>query len=529
MRLLLLANFTFYVVVCIVGCGPVSLTPPSEEPAVIESVPVFQEAQRLFNAGQFEEAIQLWEQVPPADPKYLDAQMSIRQARLQIGRIREREVTSKEETSQFDRYIEQAEQFEQQGEFHKALETYEEARLLAPENTLLHEKIEELHALLDDAVERHSALGELYFSQGEYEKSRKEWEQLLLIEPDHEKAKQRLADIEVLTATSDSVFFQRGRSLMQKGLISQARLEFEKAQRVNPNNTRTRSYLNRLSNIPFTEYSVQKGDTLSSIAEKYSGNPGDFTVLADFNQLRPQAPLKVGQKIKLPHILNFKESLDPQGEDAFAELNADTENAQPNSGSRGITPSTAPVDEPRTPTEDLFEQGVAAYNQRNYRDAMQLFQQVYDRDPENQEAYEYFIRAASAIKGGTPIVKTEPEESPGQKQKDTDTDKAETLIQQGLNARKAGNLNAAITAFEEAGRLAPQNREIQEYLETTRDDLKKLITFHLNEGIKFFNKEALEDAILEWEKVLEVDPDNPQALEYRERAKKMLDALASPN
>lgn len=507
------------------GCGQISFTPPSEQP-VVEAVPGFQEAQRLFAAGRFEEAIEMWEQIPSSDPRYLDAQLGIRQARLQINQITEREVTSEQEISQFDRYIEQAEQFEQQGDFHNALEMYEEARLLAPENTLLHEKIEELHALLDDAVERHKALGELYFAQGEYEKAKQEWERLLLIEPGNEQAQQRLADIEVLTATSDSVFFQRGRSLMQKGLINQATAEFQKAQRVNPNNPRTISYVNRLENIPFTEYTVQKGDTLSSIAEKYSGNPGDFTILVDFNRLNPQEPLNIGQKIKIPHILNFQQSLDPQGENTFAELDEEPGGPPSNATSRGVTAPNVPVvQENLTPVEELFEQGIAAYNQRNYREAMQIFQQVYERNPENQEAYEYFLQAARAIRGGTPIVRVEPETVEQNQARDAEID---NLSQQGVTALNSGNPKMAIAIFEEANQLAPQNREVQEYLEKARDELKKLITFHLNEGIKFFNKEALEDAILEWDKVLELDPENPQAIAYRQRAKTMLDALASP-
>ena len=416
---------------------------------------------------------------------------------------------------------------EQQGDFHKALETYEEARLLAPDNTLLHEKIETLHALLEDAVERHKTLGELYFAQGEYEKARREWERLLLIDPENEQAKQRLADIEVLTATSDSVFFQRGRALMQKGLIKQAASEFEKARRVNPNNTRTLSYLHKLANIPSTEYIVQKGDTLSSIAEKYSGNPGDFTILMDFNELGPQDLLKIGQKILIPHILNFQKAIDPQGEDTLAELDEKAGVNQSNPMPRDITPPIVPDEESLAPIEDLFEQGIVAYNQKNYREAMQIFQQVYERNPENQAAYEYFLRAASAMKGGMPIVGTEPDE-PLEQARNIHTE-IDALIQQGVLAWQAGNLKAAIAAFEEANQLAPQNREIQEYLEKIRDDLKKLTTFHLNEGIKFFNREALEDAILEWEKVLDLDPGNPQALAYRERAKKMLDALATPN
>lgn len=506
------------------GCGPISLTPPSEE-TITQSPLVFQEAQRLFAAGQFQDAIDLWEQVLPTDLTYLDAQMAIRQARLQMNRIREQEVVGEQDISQIDRYVKQAEQFEQQGEFSQALAMYEEARLLAPDNRLLHQKIEELHTLLEDALERHNALGELYLTQGEYEKAKQEWERLLAIAPDHETAKQRLADIEVITATSDSVFFQRGRSLLKKGLLNQAKAEFEKAQQINPANTRTLSYLTKVEQIPFTEYTVQKGDTLSSIAAKYSRNAADFTILLDFNYLKAQESLKIGQTIKIPHILNFREVLDPQGEDTFTEMNDDVQASQTNA--RGLTPTETSADDNLPPIDQMFEEGIMAYNQRNYRHAMTLFQLVYERDPENQEAYDYFLRAANAMKTGMPVVTLEPEEN---LPPDLDEERQiESLIQQGLTSRKIGDVKSAIAFFEQAFQLDPQNRDIQNYLEETRDEVKKLVMFHLNEGIKFFNREALEDAMLEWGKVLDLDPGNPQALEYRRRAEKMLDALASPN
>lgn len=505
------------------GCSSISLTPPSEEP-LVQSPGVFQQAEQLFIAGRFQDAIDLWEQVSPTDPAYLDAQMAIREARLQMKRITEQEVTTEKEVSQVDRYVAQAEQFEQQGEFSKALDMYEEARLLAPDNNLLHEKIEELHTLLEDAVERHKALGELYFAQGEYEKAKQEWEELLAIAPDHEIAKQRLADIEVITATSDSVFFQRGRSLLNKGLINQARAEFEKAQRINPENTRTLSYLTKVDHIPFTEYTVQKGDTLSSIAAKYSRNSADFTILLDFNNLKAEESLKIGQTIKIPHILNFRATLDPQGEDTLAEVNDAGQSNQ--ADPRNLTPQATSVDDNLPPIEQVFEEGLMAYNQRNYRHAMTLFQLVYERDPENQQAYEYFLRAASAMKGGMPIVRMEDDENREHEQ--DPEQESEALIQQGVSFWKAGDLKSALASFEQADQLDPQNRKLQTYLEQTRDEIKKQITFHLNEGIKFFNREALEEAMLEWEKVLDLDPGNPQALEYRRRAEKMLDALASP-
>jgi tetratricopeptide (TPR) repeat protein len=483
---------------------------------------VFQEAQQLFDYGQFQRAIELWEQVPPSDPRYMDAQLGIRSAHMQIERIKNQQITTSRKFSQVDTYISEAEQLEQQGDLAEAVEKYEEARLLDPKNIFLYNKIEELHALLDDTLERHTRLGDIYLAQGEYEKSKAEWEHLLLLDPSNEKATQRLADIEVLTATSDTVFFKRGESLLEKGLINEAKTEFEKARRVNPTNELTLTYLSKLENISFTEYTVKRGETFSSIAQKYTGDSSNFHILVDFNGIPADSTLKIGQVIRIPHILGFKKALAPEGEDIVPETTR--KNIQPES--REIRSPEEPED-----SESLkraFNEGVVAFHEGKYREAVSILEKVLLRDPENEEAYKYFVRATENVRRGTSAVEVSsvqiPEDS---EQFDPEQSEVQILIQTGLSHREAGDLKRAIATFEQAYQLAPENPQIVEYLEVTRDDLKKLITAHLNEGIKHFNQDSLEDAILEWDKVLELDPSHRQAAEYKERAETMLNTLES--
>jgi tetratricopeptide (TPR) repeat protein len=229
--------------------------------------------------------------------------------------------------------------------------------------------------------------------------------------------------------------------------------------------------------------------------------------------------LAIGQTLKIPHVLGFKEALDPEGEDLLSDTSDSDSNAQP--GSRSLRPADNPEEFNRL--VQVFEQGVTAYNRGNYREAMTLFKQVYERDPENQEAYDYFLRAATGMRGGAPVVTDGPSDLT-----ENLTSGAEDLLRRGIAYRDEGNLKDALETFKQASQLYPGHAEIAWNLEKTQDELKKLITAHLNEGIKLFNREALEDAILEWEKVLELDPTNPKATEYRQRAEKMLDALASP-
>ena len=116
--------------------------------------------------------------------------------------------------------------------------------------------------------------------------------------------------------------------------------------------------------------------------------------------------------------------------------------------------------------------------------------------------------------------------SSASEQPESTQSEAGLLIQTGISYRDAGEVKKAIAAFEQAYQLVPEDPQTVKYLEETQDALKKLITAHLNEGIKLFNQDSLENAIIEWDKVLELDPSNRQAAEYKRRAQTMLNTLA---
>ena len=510
------------------GCA--SSLPDERQRTVIppeEGSSLFLEAQQLYDYGQFQRAIEVWEQILPTDSRYVDAQLGIRKARLKIEEMKEQQLASSQRASQIDAYITQARQLEQQGDLTGAVQKYEEARQLDPKNIYLYNKIEELHALLDDTLERYARLGDIYLAQGEYEKSKAEWEQLLLLDPSNEKATQRLADLEVLTATNDTVFVKRGQALLEKGFIYAAIAEFEKARRVNPTNEATLTYLSKLQNIHFTEHTVQKGETLSSIAQAYTGNSSYYQILADFNHLDANESLRIGQIIKIPHILGFKKVLAPAEEDGLFEHSS---GAQQQPESRTLQAPTLPSEREVESLAATMNEGITAYQKGRYRDAIRLLQDVLLRDPENEQAYTYFVRATEYLRRGTsevdPVsVPLFPEEDIAEE--NTQVSEAQSLLQTAIASREAGELKTAIATFEQAYQLDPENSRIIDELEETRDELKKLVTAHLNEGIKHFNQDALEAAILEWEKVLELDPSNRQAGEYKKRAETMLETLSS--
>ncbi|PIE28972.1 hypothetical protein CSA57_10955 [candidate division KSB3 bacterium] len=536
-RTLLIHDIVFYSLLILLnsffaGCSllpidiPTGQQPGGEEQSLDMST-LFHKAELLYESNRFEEAIRIWEQISPDSPHYLDAQLGIRNARLQLDKIAQEETdNSPVYDDELDSYIARAERLEYEGNIREALKLYEQARLRAPENILLHHKIEELHEILDDAFERHRALGELYMSRGEYAKARAEWEGLLELDASNALARQRLEDLKVLTATSDSIFVQRGRSLMRKGLLNQARAEFQNALKMNAGNENTRTLLRHLDSTPFTEYTVKSGDTLSSIAFNYTSNVADYSILKDFNQINDDTQLQIGQTLKIPHILGFHQALAPDEADVLTELME--REAQTKPDARELTRELRQDDADHT-VQQLFEKGMKAYHDKNFREALRLFNQVYSLDQNKVEAYNYFLQSLIQLQGKRanvekPVVAKNQGRQPPESGRSS-LSEAEKLRASATAQYKAGNIKEAIRLLEKAELAEPNNRKIAQELEIARTALKELITTHLNEGIKLFNEDSLEEAIQEWDKVHELDPGNKQAIKYREKAEKRLNAL----
>ncbi len=68
-------------------------------------------------------------------------------------------------------------------------------------------------------------------------------------------------------------------------------------------------------------------------------------------------------------------------------------------------------------------------------------------------------------------------------------------------------------------------RDTQKLLSRAKKERDLIIDFHLKKGIEHFQKEEMEDAIKEWDKVLELSPGNKAALDYKYRAMTILERL----
>jgi tetratricopeptide (TPR) repeat protein len=95
------------------------------------------------------------------------------------------------------------------------------------------------------------------------------------------------------------------------------------------------------------------------------------------------------------------------------------------------------------------------------------------------------------------------------------TTEAERLYRAGLAQQKAGNLDAAYASLSEAARRAPGNDEYAKQADAVRRDL---VRRYDRDATQAFQRQNLDLAIKNWDRVLELDPDNQKAKLERARA-----------
>lgn len=85
----------------------------------------------------------------------------------------------------------------------------------------------------------------------------------------------------------------------------------------------------------------------------------------------------------------------------------------------------------------------------------------------------------------------------------------------------------AIEEFNAVFKRVPTYMDAKELLAKAKKERDRAVDFHLKKGIGFFQEEEMEKAIREWEAVLELDPANKTAADYKYRAEVILERLRS--
>jgi tetratricopeptide (TPR) repeat protein len=452
------------------------------------------------------------------------------------------EVPTRPPTDLPDKYIAKAQELEAQGDLVKALEQYKVALTVDPENKLAKEKVGQLESTLGELAEKHYQDGVAFRRKGEYNRARQEFLTALRYNPDHPEAKK---------------------------MIQERAIEPQQVK-------------------GYVLHTIQPGESISMVAQKYYGDNKKFQIIAEYNQLEDATKVRPGQEIKVPVIEGIP-FLGSQEE--IRTVSGEI----PKPSVAEAAPAKKYVIHTVGPGESLSKLAlryygdykkfpiIAHYNQLDENVSLKVGQEIkipeiegvsFAQKPKEEEAQP---AVPPVITGAVEKPKTAGEvreegklEAGKEEQKEEEKELA--AVDESANYRDLGieffntkDYRAAISEFKKVLNVNPADKTALEYLSashfqqglvvfakeeylTARDEFKASLQYnpecekceeyikksegtylevHYNKGVSYFGDEKLAEAVQEWELVSEIDPEYKDVNSNLNKAKKLLERLES--
>lgn len=299
----------------------------------------------------------------------------------------------------------------------------------------------------------------------------------LTVKPDASNARNQLLRTEDMMRKQARACHQAGMRLHRQGKFLAARHKFLAALRLNPELGDARDMLtrhHRIIPVKHVVHVLEPGDTLTALSRKYYGDARHYTLIAEYNQILDATRIGVGQSIKVPHIEQLPFYADGE---QYSYSPAGAENGA--QGPEEIIDQAAVY----------WDQGLALYNQQQFGEA----------------AYEF-----------AKVLEIRPDDPPAK------THLSDCYFNQGDALYKQQQFMAAKHMFQKAISHNPSCQKCTDYVTKCETGFKEK---HYQAGMTRFVQEQPQAAIMEWRKVMRVDPGYKQVSLLIRRAETILKNL----
>ena len=447
-------------------------------------------------------------------------------------------------------YTAKAQQFEKQGDLVEALKQYKLVLTVDPDNQMARQKIAALEPQMLKLADKHYKEGVKFYNKGQYGPARKEFLTALRYNPEHTKAKSRLAGTsrdlgQVKRYILHTIQADESISTLAERYYGDYR-KFHLIADYNEMEDPTRVKVGQDIKIPVIEgmpimadpgkiqvkegtpseelsadiiavkryimHTVQPEESLSELAMKYYGDYSKFHVIAQFNNLEDGTSVRVGQELKIPEIegVPFQTAGEVKETEAVTTAKAAPMPEQPVE-----KPEEAEIAAKQISPEDQLVHyralGVELYNNKEYSAAIAEFDKVLNVNPADQTARNYMSLAyrekgrqsftnkayAKAEKEFETSLIFDPNCSDCQKYIDQirEMDR-DNLRQEAIALYDQKKYKQAIVKFEAIAKNDPEDKQTREYLEKA----------HFQQGLHLFGKEDYLAARDEFKTALQYNP-----------------------
>ena len=312
--------------------------------------------------------------------------------------------------------------------------------------------------------------------KGDLVEALKHYKLVLTVDPKNKLAKKKEAELEPQLLKLAEKHYRMGSGFYNKGQYGPARKEFLTALRYNPNHANAKAKLTITSKDlgkvkRYIVHTLQADESISTLAERYYGDYRKFHFIAEYNELDDPTKVKVGQEIKIPVIEGIPIIGDPG---AIKSDSGETAGKLPGE----IIMVKRFIVHKIQPDESLSKLAMMYYGDYSKFDVIAKFND---------------IAADGSVRVGQELKIPEVEGLP-------------FLVEGEMEETKTTAIPEEKPAIEEV----PETEEVSEKEEPVEDQ-----TVNYRElGIELYNKKEYADAIVEFNKVLSVNPTDKATVDY---------------
>jgi tetratricopeptide (TPR) repeat protein len=328
-------------------------------------------------------------------------------------------------------------------------------------------------------AKEYTAKAQQYEEQGDLVEALKQYKLVLTVDPENQLAQQKKATLEPQFQTLAEQHYKNGLKFYNKGEYGQARKEFLTALRYNPEHAKAKAKLTATSKDlgrvkRYIVHTVQEDESISTLAQRYYGDYRKFHFIAEYNELEDATQVRVGQDIKIPVIEGVPIIADP------AEIQTDSgETAEPLPGEI-ITVKRFIIHKVQ-PEETLSKLAQRYYGDLTKFDVIAKFNDILD---------------------GTNV-------RVGQELKIPEVEGLPFLVEGKVEETRTATVPEE-KPVAEAGAEKPEATKIIRKPVSIEDQ-----TANYRElGVELYKNKEYSDAIIELNKVLNVNPDDQEAQKY---------------
>ena len=328
-------------------------------------------------------------------------------------------------------------------------------------------------ATRDDAAAAQRARAEALERDGALRAALDATNVALTLTPDDRALHESKARLQARIDRAVAEHTEAARAALARRAYLEARRHFLSVLALDPGNTTAFDGLrNEVKEVRFVTHTVRAGESLGSIAQRYYGDRSRSEVIWEMNQLPRNPRLAVGASLRVPEIPGVPFLVTPR-----------------EGGPSEPVRTTTPRDDVAPEVDPLLTEARDALERKSFAEALTDVDRVLAGNPKNAEGAELKKSILYAF-GKTRLAEKKYDES----------------------YHALAQLVKLSPRYEDATDLARQARTA-------------LVQQRYNEGLRLYREERLEQAIVQWKAVLDLDPRHPSARKNIEQAELVLKKL----